>query len=137
MSTILNPQVKLELSVGDVVVTEMKWAAALAFIKKLAGHIGQLAKADGSFGIEFERLPELVVNTQELAQELIAQSTGHDADWINGLGTTDFLRVLDKALEVNLSQEVIGLGKSVGGRLQGAFSVTTPKTGTPSVPTTS
>ncbi|MES2692666.1 MAG: hypothetical protein V4773_04275 [Verrucomicrobiota bacterium] len=124
MSTpnVLRPQITVTLQSGDVTVRDLPWQDALEFLRKLSGHAKELlasSTSDGRVDIStlLPRLTDLVTNVQELSQFLLLSSTGKDEAWLKGLGTIEAMAVLDAALEVNLSDGLLELGKKVAGRL--------------------
>jgi len=56
------------------------------------------------------------------------QSTGKDAAWLAQRSTLEIFALLDAALQVNLSDGLLELGKKVGGRLGRVFAAKTNTT---------
>lgn len=56
------------------------------------------------------------------------KSTGKDAEWLKQRSTLEIFALLDAALEVNLSDGLLELGKKVGGRLGRVFAAKTNTT---------
>lgn len=128
----LRPEITVTLRAGAVVVFDLPWQDALEFLKKLSGYANQLLAAGNGGTVSIDtllpRLVELIGNADELSTFLILKSTGKDEAWLKGtlkdgggreggLSTLEFLTVLDAALQVNLSDELLALGKKVAGRL--------------------
>lgn len=113
-----------EITVGGekITVREITWLDTLTLMKKIGAHAQSLVK-DGAVKFETDKIAELLAGTQELAEFLITKSTNLDADWLNKLSFPDGLEVLDAALEINLSPEIVGKAKNVGGRLGQALGI--------------
>lgn len=133
--SILRPERTVKLSDGEVVVHDLPWHDALQFLKLLSSHAKDLlgnVGPDGrvNVGDIIPKLADLIGNVEELSTFLLTRSTGKSADWLlgapidqgrgreGGRSTLEVLALLDAALEVNLSDGLIELGKKVGGRLQ-------------------
>lgn len=137
MSSKLNPVEKVTLSQGEVEVRQMPFVQALEFIKKLSALAGQMFDTEGRFvlaaknGIDGPNganveinlgvLQDIVGSSSELTLFLIQHSTRKDAEWINSLSAAEGLVVLKKAIEMNLSQEILSLGNELAGFLADAF----------------
>lgn len=136
--TILRPEINLTIGDQSIVVRDLPWPDALEFLKQLSAHAQDLltgvgTKTEGgglTLNVEalLPKLTELITNTNELLTFLITRSTGKDASWVHGLSTIEMLTVLDAALEVNLSDGLIALGKKVGGRLGRVLAAKTSTT---------
>lgn len=143
----LRPQKTVPLASGDLIARDLPWQESLEFLRLLSGHAKELLAAVNAPGNEgktnetllaqlLPKLTELITNAGGLSMFLLTKSTGKDAAWFaENLGTLETLEVLDAALEVNLSDELIALGKKVGGRLArvmpaGKTTSTTPPSAT-------
>jgi hypothetical protein len=116
---ILFPDKELKLSTGESVrVRELSWREALEFIQKLSGHLGKLGASDMAGLIS--QLSTLVSTVDELALYLAEKSAGMSAEKFGALAARDALAVLDKALEINLNEELLKRGKSIAARFGAA-----------------
>lgn len=132
---ILNPKKELTIAGETITVRELSWMDALDFIKQLAGYLGSLVDAAGNFRINIGTIADLVVTTNELALKLIAKTTGKDAAWIEALSLGDMLELIDIALALNLSDEILAKGKKIAGRFQKFASAgAPPRTAPPASP---
>lgn len=118
---ILNPVRSVKLAAGELQVRELNWRDALEFMAKLSKHAGALFDEKGSVTLDLEKLGSLVMGTKEVADHLLMKATGREQEWVDGLSLSEALVVIDAALELNLSPELIARGKKVAGRVQGAF----------------
>jgi len=133
---ILFPDRDLKLSTGEVIrVRELSWREALEFLQKLSGHIGKLGAsvsvmdattAGAAVTALLANLPALIASVDELALYLAEKSAGLSAEKFGALAARDALAVLDKALEINLNEELLKRGKSIAARI-GAAGVTQPR----------
>jgi hypothetical protein len=126
---ILNPVTELTVAGQLVTVRELRWAEALEFLQKLGAHAGQAITigADGRIetALTAERLTGIVTGAGELCDYLVVKSTGRDAGWFHALSASDALAVLDAALALNLSDEIIGRAKKLLARFAGGPGATT------------
>ena len=138
---IVMPEKEVRISGSDAPLTvgALSWKDGLAFVAKISQTILQQASFIAGVGekglasLTAEKIGEVVAGSAELCEWLLTrtvfvnsptlqhsntptpQTLQHSA--LSGMPVVDVLRLLDAALEVNLSEEVLGLGKSVGGRL--------------------
>jgi hypothetical protein len=115
---ILHPVKSLTIAGQEVTVKELPWFEAIEFIKKLSGFIGSLIDANGTLRVDIGAVTEMIVSTDELATTLITKTTGKDSEWVKTLSLSDALSLLDTALALNLSDEIIQKGKSIAGRFR-------------------
>lgn len=132
----LRPQITVPLESGNVVARDLPWQDALEFLKKLSVHANTVLAASKGGTVQLDtllpRIAELIGNADDLALFLICKSTGKDEAWVRSLGTIEALTVLDAALEVNLSDQLLALGKKVAGRLARVMPAKTPTSDLPS-----
>lgn len=139
-ASILRPQITVSLQGGSVVVRDLPWQDALEFLRKLSTHAKDVLAAatasDGRIDVAsiLPKLTDLVANIGELSAFLLTKSTGKDDAWLKELGTFEALVVLDAALEVNLSDGLIALGKKVAGRLARVMPAEVTTSATPPSP---
>jgi len=127
---ILFPDRDLKLSTGEVIrVRELSWREALEFLKKLAEHLGKSGSGlNAATGLEgmIAQLPSLIAGADDLALWLAEKSAGLSAEKFGALAARDALAVLDKALEINLNEELLARGKSIAARLGGVNATAAP-----------
>ena len=132
---ILMPEKEIRISGSDAPLTvgALSWKDGLAFVAKISQTILQQASFIATLGenglasLTAEKIGEVVAGSAELCEWLLtrtvfgktasAQPSTLNPSTLQAMPVVDVLRLLDAALEVNLSEEVLGLGKSVGGRL--------------------
>jgi hypothetical protein len=103
-------------------VRELTWPKALKFCLMLAEKSAQFAK-DGRFDFKPENFPALISNASELSDFLICESTGWDKATLESVPVSSAFAVLDAALAINLSPEVLGSAKKAAGRFAQAIGV--------------
>lgn len=103
ITTIKQRTLTLELEGRKIVVRRMKWQAARAFIKKLAAH---LSKIGASLNDALTKLPELIAGADELAVDLVINSTDLKAEDFDQLDIAEAAAVLNAAVELNLGEEL-------------------------------
>jgi hypothetical protein len=112
--------------IGDrsVTVREIDWAHLLAFAEKIAGLLGSISRvgADGkvAFALSLDSIGPIIQGSAPLSRELLAATTDLSAEEIDKLPARVALRLLDLALEVNLTEDFSAAVKALAARLQGA-----------------
>jgi len=102
-TSIKQREITIELDARKVVVRRMRWGAARAFLKKLAQHVANLG---GSLADVLPKLPELIGTVDELAGDLIINSTDLKKEELDQLDVAQFAALLDAAVELNLGEEL-------------------------------
>jgi hypothetical protein len=123
---------KKEISVNGlkITVSEMAWHATFELLRKINTKAGSFVK-DGKFNFNLEKLADLLTTTEELSTFLIVNSTGQTEEWLKQLSFGDGLEVLDTALEINLSPEIMAKTKKVAGRFTETLGTKAAKVLTP------
>jgi hypothetical protein len=121
----MMPKTKeLTLHGQKITVREMRWMDARQFLNKLAAQAGAFFDVQESpetginvkFVFDLPRLIGVIKDCGELADFLLTKSTGQPEAWLQEISLTDGLQVLDAALELNVSEEIItALKKTVAG----------------------
>lgn len=114
--SIHDPVREIAISTGMIQIKEMPWMQALKFIKMLSDHCKTFQQPDGSFKFETARLAELIAGIEHVSFFLLLHSTGKDNQWVESLPLGDALLVLDAALSLNISPEIMGRAKKIGSR---------------------
>ena len=130
---LLRPERKIPTSIGDVTVHEMSWHDALEFLQLLSNHAKEFMNEEGRLAFSLPKIQQLVAGARELSDHLIDCSTDEQFSTEN-LPLTDGLLLLDAAIEVNLSQEVMALAKKTAGRFALAAGVRPAAQRTPNPP---
>lgn len=107
----------------SVNVNELKWPDALNFGRLLAERVSNLIAVNeaGQPVFDMAKIREAIPMSGELAEFLVTRATGLKPEEIAQLHTSDFLELLAVAMEVNLSEEVLGKFKRVAGIAQRSF----------------
>lgn len=126
---ILCPKKEIKLGNTLVEVRELAWPDAMEFLKMLAGQIEKVIDPKtGNFRVSVEALTAVIAETGDLTSFLIAKSTGREA---KEFSITQGLKVLDEALALNLTQDIINGGKGVATRIQSFAGLGKPAKATP------
>jgi hypothetical protein len=133
---ILFPDRDLQLSTGEVLrVRELCWREALEFLRLLSSQLSTVgrvtprgaganaasgdaaynAEAGGMVGL-LGQLPDLIKGADELTGYLAEKAAGLTPEKFGALAARDALAVLDKAIEINLNEELLARGKKLAGR---------------------
>ena len=118
--SLLHPQRDYELACGlKLTVRELSCLAATKFFRDLVKVAGNLVSLDAKGGVQvrIDNLGAVVADSEELSLALVTAATGLSRADIEALPFTAFLELLDACLEVNLTPEVLGLGKRIGRRI--------------------
>lgn len=148
--SVLAHEKKVEIGGQTIVLRDLPWPMMKQFLEKLSGHIKPLM--DESLGAArmgadaatvgaklLDQLPALIKNATDLAEFLVSRTVHLEggngrletADWLQERSSSEFLELLDGAMEVVFNEEFIRLGKSVAGRVSSAFSLAAA---TPAIP---
>lgn len=126
-----RPTVEVRLGNETVAVNELAWPDAFEFLGRLGRHAGQLLDAQGKLTFTFDRLAELVTQTQELAEFLVLKSTGRDPAWLHALPFSQGLELLSAALDVNLTEDLLKNGVQLGEQFKRLFGRTSRTVNSP------
>jgi hypothetical protein len=139
--SILTPQKTVRIGNTDVTVRDLPWPVMKQFLDRLShqvsGLIGNAVSSTpdtsaAAIGSKFlDQLPSLVGNSVELSEYLVNETcavngTKLEGAWLQQRSATEFLTLLDAALEVVFNEEFVRLGKSVAERVQSAFNLGGP-----------
>src|SRR5437660_1310660 len=141
---------KIEIDGREITVRDLPWPVMKQFLDRLSAKVKDLvgeslgaARAGTdptAIGAAFlEKLPELIANSADLAEYLVLVTiqkpalkdsqpgdAGKLVDWLQQRSSTEFLTLLDAAIEVTFNDDFLRLGKAVAGRLRSAFAQATP-----------
>ena len=131
---ILAPDQTVSILGGNLLVKELNWRDTKGFLKRLAPLVAPLVSQTADGTVAFDPAKMMAVVTDAVAEDLVVAATGKTAEEIGALPFSDFARVLDTALAINLRPEMIDGSKNVLGRLR---ALTGKTAGTSATPTTS
>jgi len=114
---ILFPVEVLTLNGEAVEVSELKWPDAVAWLGQLGQGLAKYVGSTGRLGIDLGELTALVMDSAELSESLVLKSTGKPKEWLASISCGQFLAVLDTALKLNLSDDLLDRAKKIGARL--------------------
>lgn len=102
-TSIKQREITIEVDSQKIIVRRMSWKAARAFLRKLAGHI---TKMGGNLADNLQRIPEIVAGADELAADLMVNSTDLTAEDLDKLDVAQVVAILEAAVELNLGAEL-------------------------------
>lgn len=120
---ILHPERTVNLAGGAVVVREMPWKGAIKFAAGLSDVMGAFVGADGQIEITPEKVAAVLMRSGDLAEDLVARSTGMEPAKIGELRPVDMLALLKAAVEVNIHPDLLGKAQEVGQALRDALGL--------------
>jgi len=128
-----------DVRIGDqsVRVRELPWPEALQFFERLADKALSLADPKGRIELlDPATLRQAVSHSAELIAWLLSHTADMPPERLKRLPPRSLMLLLDAALALNLSDEVISLGKRLAARLTQALGAQ-PPTGSASSPPSS
>lgn len=126
MSSIKQRTLTIDLDDRKIIVRRMKWQAARAFLKKLAGH---LAKLGTSLDDILPRLPEIVTSADDLATDLVINSSDLTAEELDQLDSAQAMAVIAAAVELNLGDDLKNSCAGIAAHLAALTPATKTSTG--------
>ena len=75
----------------------------------------------GQFTPTAQAFEQLVVGSAELTELLLTRATGRDREWLDQRSVAEVFDLLDAALALNLSEDLIARGKRLAERVRAAF----------------
>lgn len=140
-ATILRPQITVPLESGAVTLRDLPSQEAFEFLRRLASHAKDVLAAatsnDGRVDLQalLPKLTELVTSIEDLSTFLLTKSAGKDEEWLKQFGFYETLHLVRAALEVNLSDGLIELGKEIVARLARVVAAKATTSSSPTVTT--
>lgn len=128
----------ITLSTGEnVEVLELRWKDSLRAIKEMCGTVLQLLGPDGGnvqsgelvIRLDRDRVVAAIVEQESLLTWVLMKSTARDQEWVDGLGTSDALALIQTVVDLNLNDEVLSRGKALAGTMSRVFATGRPLPG--------
>lgn len=124
MSTdVLNPVVTVKIRDELIEVKELTWKDYLRAVKEMTDAILKLLNGKGEFALDRDKVVEALGAQENLIAWVAEKCTGRDQKWVGSLKGREMLALLRIIVDLNLSEEVIGSGKAVAGRMGEVFGV--------------
>lgn len=132
-TNVWTPTRKVTLRAGDVVtVRELSWPQAMEFLGLVGEHArgfiqssgGETDRAQIVRGL-IEQIPTLAIRAREIGDFLLAHCVESGPTGLESRGVADVLKVLEAAVALNLSTEVLEAASSLGKVIGAAFLTTT------------
>lgn len=98
----------------NIEVRELAWPDAIALLGSLGEVLPAIMAARSAGSLSTETIRETVLKTGSLADALLEKSAGLNAEKRRDLGYGAGLAILGVALDVNLSEAVVGNAKTLG-----------------------
>lgn len=110
-------------------VRELSWPDAMQFMRMLGEHVATLIQMDRETGrpvFDFQKLKEAIPATTALADFLVQRATRQTPEQVAQWSVSTFLEVLAVALELNLSEELLGKFRRVSEVVARVFGPQSP-----------
>lgn len=115
---------RVKIGAEAVEVRELAWLDLLAFVGAVSAVAERfLVKVEGGMTLSLDKLPEVIRSSGDLAQALVCGCTGRDVAWVKSLPARVVVRLVDIALEVNVTEEFFSAGKAVAARMAAVLPV--------------
>ena len=119
---ILTNAKDVRLTTGESVqVHGLSWGDAFRFLKRAGDGVGKLiaVKDDGNVAIDFGRVQELILESEDMVNVLLAGSIARDlSERIDRLPIEDVLALVDAALELTVTPGLKKNASALGERLK-------------------
>lgn len=122
---IFNPVVTVKIRGDSVEVRELTWKHYLRAVKELTDNLLGLMSGKNTLELNKEKVVATISAQEELVSWVIQASTGKDAAWVDSLSARELLLLLKAVVDLNLSEELIGVGKGLAGRMADVFGLKT------------
>lgn len=116
-------------------VREMKWGKAIAFVRLLSAELAGLITVDarGKPNLDLSKLPEIVGSSETVSRTLILSSTELTDEELDELPAGTVLELLEAAIDMNLTEELLGKGRRIGAKVSGVFGASPQAPAPPAV----
>ena len=128
-NSILNPVRTVQLRAQAVDVSELTWKDYLRAVKMLASTVSKLLTPDGKVNSDPAAVVSAIADQEALASFVVSRATKRDEKWVEQLSLQDMLTLLTAVVEMNLTEEIIGTGKALAGRMGGILTSKKPLPG--------
>lgn len=116
-TSILNPDSDVVLSDNkSVTVKQLTWKKTFVFFEKLQGQIKGLFNEKGELAPDISKVMDAIKANKEVVDWLVHECTGKEAEFLDELPLGDMMKLVSKALEINLLAIAEQI-KNVKGRL--------------------
>ncbi len=112
-------------------IREMRWPDAMEFMRKLSANcVGLLDGYTREGGLKLTRasITDMIAQSEELTVLLVRGATSLTQEQVAQLSTGDMLDILTAAVEINLSEAVLGKALRLRNAVGAAFKGINPKT---------
>jgi hypothetical protein len=132
--SVLDPVREVTIACGKISIKEMSWPKALKFLNELSKQSKEFVGEDGKFRFQMDRLAEVIAQAGELSTYLILNATDIDEAIIQEISFAEGCELLDAALSMNLTPEIMGKAKKVSGRFAQVLGTTKAAAKTSNLP---
>jgi hypothetical protein len=124
MNDVLNPVVAIKIRDRLIEVKEMPWKDYLRAVKDMTGTLMKLIGPGGNtLALTKENVIEALTAQEELLTWVLQKCTGEEQTFISSLSAREILPLIQAAVDLNLSQEVVGAGKKLAGQMGQVFGL--------------
>ena len=142
-SNVMCPVRTISVRGKTVEVRELTWRDSMRAVKELTGWVmkllgGQKGKLTAdSVTLDKDSIVEALTTQEDLVAWAMEKSTNLSADEVSSLTLGEAIPIVQAMVDLNLSEEVLGPGKALAGRLGQVFGlkIALPKPQTTSSPT--
>lgn len=85
----------------------------------------KLLGSGGTLVLDKEKIIQAIGEQEELIQWVLEKSTGKDAKFVAELKASEVLPLIMAVVDLNLSEEVLGAGKTLAAKMGGIFGLKT------------
>jgi hypothetical protein len=123
---ILDPRKRVRIKGEELEIRGLTWKDHIRAVKELTATIMELLaqnKDGNATQLDAETIVSAITKQESLATWMITRSTGKDGAWVDSLRAAEALTILNAIVELNLTEEIIGLGKGLAERMSGVFGL--------------
>lgn len=117
MSDVLNPIRRVQVRDGQIEVRELTWKELSYVLQELSETVLGFMDDKGVIKIDPVHIVAAIKDNEALLAYFLSKSCNREDAWVNQLSLRDMLTLLDAAIELTLSEEVLELGKKLAGRM--------------------
>lgn len=122
-----NPVRRIDVRGELITVKELVWKDCLQAVREMTATVLQLLGPGGTtMVLDKEKIVAAITQQEQLVTWVLEKATGKPQDWIATLRPRELLPLVEAAVELNLSDEVVKSGKALAGRMGGVFGQTKP-----------
>jgi hypothetical protein len=119
---VLNPVATVLIRGEAVQVSELTWKDYLRAIREVTDAVMKLLK-NGQVVLDRDKIVEFIINQEATLSWVLEAATKKDATFLNKLSAREIIPLIQKVVDLNLNDEVLGPGKALAGRMGDVFGL--------------